>query len=146
MRRKCSYPTPRTLTDTLSMRTFEPGALQAICRKPQPRRRWAHECARRKTNLCPWLRPRGPMRARSQCPATDQGRAASFEYRLDGPPKKRHTNQYRQWVLCTTQHLCDLWNQRILYGLGLEKNSTEFWHFEPGKPPKLIQKLPIGIP
>jgi hypothetical protein len=63
-----------------------------------------------------------------------------------GRPKKRHTNQYRQWVLCTTQHLCDLWNQRILYGLGLEKNSTEFWHFEPGKPPKLIQKLPIGIP
>jgi hypothetical protein len=62
-----------------------------------------------------------------------------------GKPKKKHTPQYRQWVLSTTQHLCDLWDYRILYGLGLEKNATEFWQFEPGQAPKLVQKIPFGL-
>lgn len=63
-----------------------------------------------------------------------------------GRPKKKHIPQYRQWVLFTTQTLADLWGIRIAYGLGVRPDKTEFWHFEPGTPPKLAKVLDEGIP
>lgn len=63
-----------------------------------------------------------------------------------GRPRKKHVNQYRQWVLTTQQHLSDLWQLRTLYVLGVAHNYTEIWKFAPGEPPKLVETLNGEIP
>ncbi|MGA8658281.1 MAG: hypothetical protein WB586_19235 [Chthoniobacterales bacterium] len=63
-----------------------------------------------------------------------------------GRPKPKHIPAYRQWALLVHQNLADQWQQRILYGLGTAPNWTELWCFEPGGTPKLLQKIPVGIP
>jgi hypothetical protein len=63
-----------------------------------------------------------------------------------GRPRTKHLPEYRRWVLCTTQSLADRWRSRILYGLGVTPNCTEFWAFEPGAAPKLVEKLDCRIP
>lgn len=63
-----------------------------------------------------------------------------------GRPRPKHPTAYRQWILFVNQTLADRWGQRILYALGTASDETELWTFEPGRPPKLAQKLPIRIP
>ena len=65
---------------------------------------------------------------------------------IGGRPKKKHVREYRQWALLVHQSLADQWGKRIAYGLGVAPNRTEFWCFEPGCAPKLLQKVPFGIP
>jgi hypothetical protein len=40
----------------------------------------------------------------------------------------------------------DRWEKKILYGLGVSPNRTEFGAFEPGQSPKLLGKANFGIP
>lgn len=69
-----------------------------------------------------------------------------YTYEWTGRPKPKHFAEYRRWVLKTTQLLADRWNVCVLYGLGVSPTCTEFWAFEPWGTPKLIQKVPLGIP
>jgi hypothetical protein len=62
-----------------------------------------------------------------------------------GKPKCKHIPEYRRWILQTHQFLADRWQQRVLYALGVARNQTELWCFEPGGSPKLLEKLNIGI-
>jgi hypothetical protein len=84
------------------------------------------------------------LRVSSQAPAP--GLPLAHQLKWTGRPRKKHTNQYRQWILLTTQHLCDLWNERIVYALSITPNQTEVWGFEPGKAPRLIKEIPFGLP
>ena len=63
-----------------------------------------------------------------------------------GRPKPKHVAAYRQWMLSVHQHLADRWQIKILYALGPSPHRTELWCFEPGKPPRLREVLPVGIP
>jgi hypothetical protein len=63
-----------------------------------------------------------------------------------GQPKPKHFGQYRRWILTVYRTLADRWNQEILYGLGISPRETELWEFAPGQAPKLIAKIPFGIP
>jgi len=74
-----------------------------------------------------------------------RGENLNLEYEWTGRPRPKHTNEYRQWVLYVAQSLCDRRNITMLYCLGSSKNCTELWCFEPGKPPKLAKKLPVGL-
>jgi hypothetical protein len=76
----------------------------------------------------------------------DSGETFPAVCQWSGPgPKPKHIPAYRQWILYTTQLLADRWQKRILYGLGVAPNRTEFWAFEPGAAPKLLKKLDYGI-
>jgi len=74
-----------------------------------------------------------------------QGKALSVAHEWTGQPKRKHLDAYRRWTLYTTQLLAERWQKRILYGLGVAPNRTEFWAFEPGAAPKLLRKLNAGI-
>ena len=63
-----------------------------------------------------------------------------------GQPKRKYLAEYRQWMLHVQQLACDRWQCSLLYALGTKCNETEFWAFEPDKPPKLLEKAPVGIP
>ena|SRR5271163_2563982 len=84
------------------------------------------------------------MRVTAQQPPRGECHVQSIEW--DGQLKPKHLPEYRQWILCTTQHLCDRWQAKILYCLGTKSDETEMWEFEPGKTPKLAKTIPIGIP
>jgi hypothetical protein len=84
-----------------------------------------------------------------------QSRALNYHFGPDpgylvlewsGKPKSKHLAAYRQWALFIHQTLADRWGERILYVLGTTANQTELWSFEPGRAPKLIKKLDVGIP
>jgi hypothetical protein len=62
-----------------------------------------------------------------------------------GKPKPKYIPEYRQWILSTHQFLADRWQQRVMYALGVARDHTELWIFEPGGTPKLLQKLNVGI-
>jgi hypothetical protein len=83
-------------------------------------------------------------RIKDEPPVPGQNLAYAFEWM--GKPKPKHLAAYRQWILATNQMLCDRWQKTILYALGTTEKETEFWAFKPGEPPKLAQKLNIGIP
>jgi hypothetical protein len=61
-------------------------------------------------------------------------------------PKPKHIAEYRQWMLGTLQALCDRWQGSILYCFGSGPRTTELWSFEPGKPPRLQETIPVGLP
>jgi hypothetical protein len=84
------------------------------------------------------------MRVDDKAPVPGTSHIRGLEW--EGRPKPKHFRAYRQWILVTTQFLCDRWQARILYCLGTKPNETELWQFESGKPPKLAEKLNIGIP
>lgn len=52
-----------------------------------------------------------------------------------GRLKPEHIAQYRQWILSTTAMLGQLWNEELLYGLGVSSTCTEIWAFEQGSLP-----------
>jgi hypothetical protein len=83
------------------------------------------------------------IRVKDQAPIG--GENLSLKYEWTGRPSPRDVNEYRQWVLSVAQSLCDRWNTTMLYCLGSSKNCTELWCFEPGKPPKLMDKIPAGL-
>jgi hypothetical protein len=62
-----------------------------------------------------------------------------------GRPKKKHVSEYRQWILHVQQQLADRWQERLLYALGVARERTEVWTFEPDQLPKLAWILPIGL-
>jgi hypothetical protein len=49
-------------------------------------------------------------------------------------------------MLSVMQSCAERWNIKMLYVLGPSKNTSEWWCFERGKPPKLERKLNVGIP
>jgi hypothetical protein len=83
-------------------------------------------------------------RIKDEPPAPGQSISWAFEW--SGRPKRKHLSAYRQWVLSTNQVLADRWQKSILHALGTAADETELWQFKPGEPPKLAQKLNIGIP
>lgn len=78
--------------------------------------------------------------------APEPGRTFLQEIEWTGKPKPKHIAQYRQWILTTTQTLCDRWNRSILYALSPNPRSTELWSFLPGRAPRLEQKWPFALP
>lgn len=60
--------------------------------------------------------------------------------------KPKHVPEYRQWGLSVHERLSELWQMRIMYALIAKLNETELWLCEPGKAPRLVQKLGFGIP
>jgi hypothetical protein len=74
-----------------------------------------------------------------------KGESHIQELKWTSRPKPKHIAQYRQWGQ-STAILAQRWKQQILYGLGVSSTSTELWAFEPGQPPKLVEKLQLGIP
>jgi hypothetical protein len=70
----------------------------------------------------------------------------NLRFEWSGQPKREHLAPYRQFILSTVQILSDRWGATILYGLGTAADETELWSFEPGKAPRLVQKLNVGIP
>jgi hypothetical protein len=84
------------------------------------------------------------VRVSDQPPEPGAGLNLRFEW--SGQPKREHLAPYRQFILSTVQILSDRWGATILYGLGTAADSTEVWVFEPGKAPRLLEKLPVGIP
>jgi hypothetical protein len=83
------------------------------------------------------------MRVVDRPPA--RGHMLSISHEWTGRPKRKHLSAYRQWTIYTTQLLADRWGKRIAYALAVSRTCTEFWCFEPGKPPTLAKKLPFGI-
>jgi hypothetical protein len=65
------------------------------------------------------------------------------ELKWTGRPKPKQIAQYRRWGSVNDRDACPRWNQEILYGLGVSSTCTAF---EPGQPPKLVEKLQVGIP
>ena len=84
------------------------------------------------------------VRIKDEPPISGQNLAYDFEW--TGKPKRKHLAAYRQWILATNKLLCDRWKKTILYVLVTAPNQAEFWEFEPGQPPRLAQKLNVGIP
>jgi len=84
------------------------------------------------------------LRAPDQPPHPDSLNMLSVGW--TGRVKRRHLNEYRQWVLCTNQVLADRWQITMLYALGTHHNRTELWSFTPGGVPKLLERLNVGIP
>ena len=76
----------------------------------------------------------------------EPGAPLNLTFHWSGQPKREHLAPYRQWILSTVQILSDRWGVTILYGLGAAADATELWSFEPGKAPRLVQKLNVGIP
>jgi len=62
-----------------------------------------------------------------------------------GRPKPKHIAEYRQWILGVHQQLANRWQKQLLYTLGVGRERTEVWTFEPGQAPKLAQILPVGL-
>jgi hypothetical protein len=75
-----------------------------------------------------------------------KGESHIQELKWTGRPKRKHLAEYRRWVRLIAQLLTDRWKARVLYGLGVTPICTEFWGFEPKGTPKLMQKVPLGIP
>jgi hypothetical protein len=84
------------------------------------------------------------IRIKDQAPT--QGEMHQMNYQWIGRPKKKHLPIYRQWVLEVNRTISDRWGSRIGYALGVAPNRTEFWTFEPGQAPQLVQIIPAGIP
>jgi hypothetical protein len=76
----------------------------------------------------------------------EPGAGLNLRFEWLGRPKPKHIAPYRQWILATVQTLSDRWGTTILYALGVAADSTELWTFEPGKAPRLLEKLKVGIP
>lgn len=74
------------------------------------------------------------------------GAGLNLNFHWSGRPEPKHLAAYRQWILSTVQILADKWDAPILYALGVAADSTELWSFQPGKAPRLLQKLNAGIP
>jgi len=68
-----------------------------------------------------------------------------WNFEWTGRPRPKHINEYRMWVLSTTQLLSDRWGISIMYILIPTSRLTELWHFAPGQAPKLIQKFPFAL-
>ena len=84
------------------------------------------------------------LRVPDQAPPAGSRNVWSFEW--TGRLRRKHVDAYRQWVLSTNQILSDRWQITMLYALGTHHNRTELWSFTPGKAPKLVEKLNVGIP
>jgi hypothetical protein len=83
------------------------------------------------------------MRVLDEPPRPGQGLV--LDHAWTGRPKAKHLDSYRQWTLYTIQLLADRWQQRVLYALGVAHNRTEFWGFEPGSAPRLLETSNCGI-
>jgi hypothetical protein len=57
-----------------------------------------------------------------------------------GNPKKRHLAEYIFWMHALNAHLSDLWQEKIMYVVQRSPRNWEFWDYEPGKPPKRLDK------
>jgi hypothetical protein len=62
-----------------------------------------------------------------------------------GRVRRKHIDEYRQWVLSTNQVLSDRWGITMLYALGVACNLTELWRFTPGSSPRLVEKIRAGL-
>jgi len=78
--------------------------------------------------------------------APGPGEAFQFHCQWTGQPRPKHFTEYRRWVLHTTQQLAERWQKRIGYALGVSPSCTEFWCFEPGCTPTLLEKFNRSIP
>jgi|SRR6516162_5546875 hypothetical protein len=65
-----------------------------------------------------------------------------YQIAWTGKPKPKHIAEYRQWMLTTTQTLCERWNTSILYALSPTPHLTELWSFRPDRAPKLDKSYP----
>src|SRR6202035_1303432 len=73
----------------------------------------------------------------------EPGAPLNLTFHWSGQPKRKHLAPYRQWILSTVQILSDRWGAEILSGLGVAADETELWSFEPGKAPRLLEKLSV---
>jgi hypothetical protein len=85
------------------------------------------------------------VRVRDERPA-DSEMYLNMTFEWAGRPKPKHVSEYRRWILGVVQILADRWRTSILYALGTRRNQTELWRVAAGEPPRLLEKLNVGIP
>lgn len=84
--------------------------------------------------------------ARTKANPPASGEQIHFDLEWSAQPKPKHVATYRRWMLTVLQRLSERWQLRILYALGVAHNRTELWGFDPNQPPKLLERLNVGIP
>lgn len=57
------------------------------------------------------------------------------------PKRKKHFRPYIAWMNQVMQQTADSWGQMILRGYHNEKGVIEFWSYEPGKSPQLLENF-----
>jgi hypothetical protein len=55
-------------------------------------------------------------------------------------PKLKHAREHVSWCHTIHEHLANLWNFNIMHAVQGAPRICEIWGYEPGQPPRLLQK------